>query len=155
MRAPSYPLLLGVAIVVALSSTARATDADDADKAFDQGTTAFEKHDFDLAIRYFNDAIRLDPKSAKAICSRGRAYGNKGDVDKAIADYRAAMPSGLTRKCAKAFCGRGRAYGNKGDIDKAIADCTEAIRLDPKSAEAYCNRGMVFARRGDWKKGHF
>jgi hypothetical protein len=66
MRAAIYPSLLGVAILLALSSAGYSADADDAAKAIKQGTSAFQKHDYDLAIRGLNDAIRLDPNSPKA-----------------------------------------------------------------------------------------
>ena len=63
------------------------------------------------------------------------AYGNKGEHDKAIADYTEAIR--LNPKYAEAYYNRGVAYEDKGEHDKAIADFTEAIRLDPKYAKAY------------------
>ena len=90
-------------------------------------------------------AIRLDPKDAIAYYNRGRAYANKGDHDKAIADYTEAIR--LKPEVAEAYYDRGVAYANKGDYAKAIADSTEAIRLDPKYAWAYCNRGVAYEKR--------
>ena len=71
--------------------------------------------------------------------NRGYAYRDKGDTDRAIADFNEAIR--LDPKNAIAYTNRGLAYGDKGDTDRAIADLTEAIRLDPKNAIAYTNRG--------------
>ena len=90
------------------------------------------------------------PEVAEAYYGRGCGYGEKGDYDKAIADYTEAIR--LDPKFATAYYGRGVAYGEKGDYDKAIADYTEAIRLDPKLAEAYCSRGIAYANKGDYDK---
>ena len=74
-----------------------------------------------------------------AYYNRGVAYSDKGDTDRAIADFTEAIR--LDPKYANAYVNRGVAYGDKGENDRAIADYTEAIRLDPKFAHAYCNRG--------------
>ena len=57
-------------------------------------------------------------------------YGDKGDYDRAIADYDEAIR--LDPRYAVAYYNRGVAYCDKGDYDRAIADYNEAIRLDPK-----------------------
>ena len=76
-----------------------------------------------------------------------RAYRDKGDTDRAIADYTEAIR--LDPKFAIAYNNRGLAYRDKGDTDRAIADFTEAIRLDPKFANAYASRGVAYRDKGD------
>ena len=66
--------------------------------------------------------------------NRGLIWQEKGDLDKAIADYTEAIR--LDPKYAMAYDSRGRRLGTKGDLDKAIADFNEAIRLDPNDAVA-------------------
>src|SRR6266403_339236 len=50
-----------------------------------------DKGDNDRAIADYNEAIRLDPKHARAFHHRGYAYSDKGDNDRAIADYNEAI----------------------------------------------------------------
>ena len=76
--------------------------------------------------------IKQNPRRQDAHAAyhnRGKAWSEKGDYDKAIADYNEAIR--LDPKFAIAYHNRGGAWGSKGDYDKAIADYNEVIRLDP------------------------
>ena len=110
--------------------------------------TANDKDAYDRAIQNYDEAIRLDPRSADAFAGRGSAYLLKGDYDSAILDYNEAIR--LNPKSASAFNGRGASYFAKGDYDRAIQDYNEAIRLDPKTPRALLNRGLV-----NLYSGHF
>src|SRR6266511_3402834 len=113
----------------------------------DQGNTDINNRDYDRAIAALSEAIRLDPKSARAFANRGIAYGKKGNNDRAIADFDEAIR--LNPNYAQALGNRGFAYASKGDNDRAIADYSEAIRLDPKNALAFANRGIAHGKKGD------
>jgi tetratricopeptide (TPR) repeat protein len=115
--------------------------ADDAQGAFERGNAACRHGDFDLAVRHYTDAIRLNPKNPLAHNNRAYAYVRKGESDKAIADYSAAIR--LDPKYAKAYFFRGNEYEDKGDQDKAIADYTAAIRLNRHYAREYCDRAAT------------
>lgn len=81
---------------------------------------------------------------------RGNAYNDKGDYDRAFADYNEAIR--LDPKDVYAFTGRGIAYDHKGDPDRAVADFSEAIRLDPKYAKAFFNRGYAYYKNKDYDR---
>jgi Flp pilus assembly protein TadD len=106
--------------------------ADEAQEAWGKGNAACLRGDLDLAVRYYTDSIRLNPKVAATHNNRGYAYLQKGDSDKAITDYDEAIR--LDPKYAKSYFFRGSSYENKGDQDKAVANYTAAIRLDPRYA---------------------
>jgi D-alanyl-D-alanine-carboxypeptidase/D-alanyl-D-alanine-endopeptidase len=110
--------------------------------------TGNDKDTYDRAIQNYDEAIRLDPKSASAFAGRGSAYFDKGNYDHAIQDFNEAIR--LNPKSAIAFNGRGASYFAKGDYDRAIQDYNEAIRLDPKTPRALLNRGLV-----NLYSGHF
>jgi tetratricopeptide (TPR) repeat protein len=55
-----------------------------------RGVAYLGKKDYDRAITDFSNAIRLNPKNAKAISNRGLAYQGKGDSARADADFEAA-----------------------------------------------------------------
>jgi tetratricopeptide (TPR) repeat protein len=89
-------------------------------------------------------------QSAKSYIESGIAYYDKGDYDRAMADYNQALR--LDPDYAWAYSCRGNVYNAKGDYNRAIADYTEAIRLDPKYAAAYYNRGVVYYNKRDYDR---
>jgi tetratricopeptide (TPR) repeat protein len=86
-------------------------------------------------------AIRLNPKYAEAYCSRGCAYGKKGEHDREFADYSEAIR--LNPKYSEAYYNRGLVYEHKGDHDKAIGDLDAAVKLSPKRACYREERGAI------------
>ena len=108
-----------------------------------------ELKEFDIAIADFNEAIRLDPRSAGvAYQGRGRAWCDKKNYDKAIADCNEAIR--LDPGYALAYLTRGVVWSDKKDYDKAMADYNEAIRLDPGYARAYNGRGNAWNAKKDY-----
>ena len=87
---------------------------------------------------------------AIAFYNRGNGFFNKGDVDKAIADYTESLA--LNPDFANAHFNRGNGYSNKGDLDHAIADYDAAIKLDPGFKFAFFNRGNAFFNKGDFDR---
>jgi len=94
-------------------------------------------------------------KRAQAYRSRGAAYYDKSDYDRAIADFSEAMkldPNIVPPSFALAYNRRGLAYVEKKDYDLAIADYGEAIKLDSSSAEVYKNRGTAYNIKQDYDR---
>lgn len=109
---------------------------------------------------------------ANAFNNRGLALVQKGDFDRAIADYGEAIRlksddaffhnRGLAWeakfKSVPSFVdetfpeGRRNSEERKKALDNAISDYTEAIRLDPKADDSYHNRGQVWAFRRDYDR---
>jgi tetratricopeptide (TPR) repeat protein/glyoxylase-like metal-dependent hydrolase (beta-lactamase superfamily II) len=142
MQTTRWAILLGVAAaLVFLGVDCRTASAK---TPMEQGEEACKKKDYDLAIKFFTEAIRLNAKDGNAYHCRGTAYSNKEDNDRAIADFTEAIR--LDPGSAQSYFSRASIYHNKGDHEKAIADCTEVIRLEPKNAMAFFIRGSNFAK---------
>jgi len=76
-----------------------------------------------------------------AFYDRGNAYVQKGELDRAIADYDQAIRHNPGMSIA--FSNRGNVYERKREFARAAADYDEAIRLNPKYAIALQNRCWV------------
>jgi tetratricopeptide (TPR) repeat protein len=83
-----------------------------------------------------------------ALVSRGIAYDQNNDWDKALADLSKAVE--LDPKDANAFYNRGVVYEHKGDGELAITDYTKAIALNPKDPDAHFGRGNVYYHSDDF-----
>lgn len=128
-----------------LSATAGRADTRDAE-LLKQGTDAFEKGQYEIAIARFSDAIRLAPEDAKAWGGRGQAYALSGNYDRAIADYNQALlfdPSN-----SHTYILLGNAWFEEGNYRYAWNDYNQAIQIDPRNAYAYVCRGFAAAERG-------
>lgn len=108
----------------------------------------------DLAISHCTRAIESGRYSGENLyrlhLSRGAEWSTKGNHDRAIADYDAAIR--LNPKSAEAFHNRGSAWANKGETDKAIADYEVAIRLDPEDSSPYAGRAVEYSIKGDYAR---
>jgi len=145
----SLPRPLGLATAALLASSAL-LPAQPAKTTFQQGVDAYNQGNFDAAIAFDTEVIRLNPKNANAYDNRGLAYFAQLNDDQAIADYNQAIR--LDPNNAQPYYDRGNAYGHKGNFGRAIEDFNQAIRLNPKDARAYNNRGHAYASRGDHAK---
>ncbi len=90
-------------------------------------------------------------EAAEIYGAKGSAYAEKGDFDKALADYSEAIKA--DPKCVLAWQCRGFIYSNRGDHAKALADLSEAVRLSPKDAVGRCYRATAYANKGDLEMG--
>jgi tetratricopeptide (TPR) repeat protein len=93
---------------------------------------------YDLAIRDYDQSIKLDPRFAKPFNNRGVAHQKRGEYDYAIDDFDAAISVEPTY--ANAFANRAETYQKKGDFPHALKDFDEAIRLKPTSAALWNER---------------
>ena len=110
-----------------------------------QGWAYYWKEDYDKAIAYFTEALRLDPKNTEVYNIRGWVHYSKRAYDQAVSDFTELIR--FNPKSAEAYYKRGRAQE---DHDKAIADYTKAIRLDPKFTVAYSWRGNAYYGKKDY-----
>jgi tetratricopeptide (TPR) repeat protein len=89
-----------------------------------------------------------DAVIAQALRARAVAWHNKGEFDRAIADYDHSLR--LAPNNAAALNNRGVAWQARGNIDRAIADFSDAIRADPTDqAGAHRFRSLALRQRGD------
>jgi len=105
------------------------------------------KHNF-LAVDYFNNALKVNPKSIEALYSLALFYQENGEYNKAIEKYTTLLKIDPKNKYA---------HYNLGYIhlvylqvyDVAAKHFTDAINCDPNYAEAFYNRGYCYELLGN------
>ena len=107
----------------------------------------FDAADLDEKLRFYSNAIRVQPDYVAAFNNRGNARREKGDMEGALQDFNEAIR--LMPRLAIAFSNRGNARRDKGDLEGALQDYNEAIRLKPDYATAFHNRGIARRDKGD------
>lgn len=103
-----------------------------------------------LAVDYYKNAIRIQPKSVEAWYGLGKYYQDIGDWNNAIKTYDQLL---LFDNNKNALYNIGVIYlvGTKA-YNKAVEYFTAAINADPKYTEAYYGRGVTYQTMGDNKK---
>jgi tetratricopeptide (TPR) repeat protein len=87
--------------------------------------------------------------------SRGNYYARRGQLEKAIEDYKNAID--LSPSDPIAYYMRGNAYREKGLYEKAVEDLTRAIALNIKDPDVYTDLSHIHYKYGDVfrKKGQY
>ncbi|MGD1085937.1 MAG: tetratricopeptide repeat protein [Verrucomicrobiota bacterium] len=91
-------------------------------------------------------ALECDPNNSTGLDEMGFAFFQKGDFDKAIAQYQMALK--IKPDFARALGNLGAALLAKGDLAGAIAQSGKALELDPDYADAHMNLGVALAKSG-------
>ena len=112
-----------------------------------QASLCEKSGNYDEALKYYNQAIAINPKSAWAYIYRGLARSELGDNEGAIKDFNQAIA--INPKDARVYIGRGNARSKLGDNEGAIKDFNQAIAINPKNAIAYDSRGLARKEIGD------
>ncbi len=140
----------------------------------DLGYSYYLKGDYDRAIEFFNEALKIKlkvlgkehPDIAGAYNNMGVAYADKGDYDRAIEFFNRALEiyqKVLGEKhpnIAVTYNNLGLAYWNKGNYDRAIEFFKKALEIylkvlgeeHPYTAETYDNLGAVYGMKGDYNR---
>jgi len=97
--------------------------------------------DLYAALADCNAAVRIEPRSADALDSRGLVHLKRGDFQAALADYEAALSIEPSR--GHFLYGRGLARVRLGQLEQGQADFAAAEAAEPGVAEAYAGYGYI------------
>ena len=98
------------------------------------------------ALRYLQEAVRLEPRYPEARYDLGTALLRKGELEEAVRHLTAAVKYNPTG--ANAYINLGKALLGQGKVDEAAAQLQAAVRLEPEDPQAHYNLGTVLALQG-------
>jgi len=121
-----------------------------ADNYYKLGLEYYLKNEYDKAIEYLTEAIKLEPDNALYYKDRGISYDWLKEYEKAIMDHSRAIE--LEPDNAQYYNSRGVSHNWNKEYGKAIADHSKAIELEPDNAEYYNERGKNYSWLSEYEK---
>ncbi|MBF0521683.1 MAG: tetratricopeptide repeat protein [Candidatus Omnitrophica bacterium] len=109
---------------------------------------------FDLALKDYNEALRIKPDYTKALNNRGMLYKTFGKNGLAEEDFKRAIfaetksPSGTADVLARAYNNLGLIYFEEQKLDVALQCFNESLKLDTTIEQTYNNRALVYDAQG-------
>jgi hypothetical protein len=134
------------------SLTAKLADnPDDQSALYRRGQVYASKGAYSLAIKDFDDSIRLNPKDVEAFNNRCWARTVIGDLQAALKDCNEALR--LRPNFVDALDSRGLVNLKGGQTKNAIADFDAALRINPRLTSSLYGRGLAKQRNGSISEG--
>lgn len=101
-------------------------------------------------LTLWSDAVEKSPEKARPWNGRGLAYYNRGEYQKALADFNRALE--IYDEFYLAYQNRGIVYLESNKFDSAINDFTRAIEIEPRNHVHYKNRGNAYLKAGSYQE---
>jgi hypothetical protein len=134
------------------SLTARLVDnPDDAGALYRRGQVYASKGAYSLAIKDFDDSLRLNPKDVEAYNNRCWARTVIGELQSALRDCNEALR--LRPNFVDALDSRGLVNLKGGQAKNAIADFDAALKINPRLTSSLYGRGLAKQRSGAVAEG--
>jgi Tfp pilus assembly protein PilF len=128
-----------------------ADNPDDQSALYRRGQVYASKGAYSLAIRDFDDSIRINPKDVEAFNNRCWARTVIGDLQAALKDCNEALR--LRPNFVDALDSRGLVNLKSGQAKNAIADFDAALRINPRLTSSLYGRGLAKQRNGSFSEG--
>jgi tetratricopeptide (TPR) repeat protein len=127
---------------------AKAENDQKAEWNYQEGKKALQNGDFDLAISYLTESLRLRPRHAPALQERCRARTSSGKYPAAVEDAETMLLWAKDKKTRVfAYNARGLVRLCEGKLNSVVEDATEEIRTDPNAPEPYLLRAEAYLRQ--------
>src|SRR5450631_3131503 len=123
-----------------------AGNPDDVGALYRRGQVYASKGAYTLAIKDFDDTIRINPKDVEALNNRCWARTVVGDLQAALKDCNEALR--LRPNFIDALDSRGLVNLKAGATKNAIADYDAALKINPRLTSSLYGRGLAKQRNG-------
>jgi Ca-activated chloride channel family protein len=111
--------------------------------SFQEGLKAYEKGDYDNALKLFIDAQIRDPDRPALLYNIGNAYYKTGDYESAYRYFNQALSSDDDNLRYKAQYNLGNTSFRRGALEEAIQHYEAALKIDPNDEQARQNIDFI------------
>jgi uncharacterized caspase-like protein len=132
--------------------TAKLVDnPDDQSALYRRGQVYASKRAYSLALKDFDDTIRLNPKDVEALNNRCRTRAVIGELQRALKDCNEALR--LRPNFVDALDSRGLVNLKNGQVKNAMTDFDAALKINPRLTSSLYGRGLARQRNGATAEG--
>lgn len=128
-----------------------AANPDDVNALYRRGQVYASKGAYSLAIRDFDDTLRINSKDVEALNNRCWTRAVVGDLQAALKDCNEALR--LRPNFVDALDSRGLVNLKSGTVKNAIADFDAALKINPRLTSSLFGRGIAKQRNGSAQEG--
>lgn len=128
-----------------------AANPDDVNALYRRGQVYASKGAFSLAIKDFDDTLRINAKDVEALNNRCWTRTVVGDLQGALKDCNEALR--LRPNFVDALDSRGLVNLKSGAVKNAIADFDAALKINPRLTSSLYGRGLAKQRNGSAQEG--
>lgn len=114
------------------------------------GNIKFFEKNYDEAIKYYQECLKLNPDSASAYNALGAVYFERGEIEKAEENLLQALK--LNPELTNANYNLAQVYEARGRLDKAIEAYEEELKHNPNHFKAAFNLARIYRLKNDDKK---
>lgn len=114
------------------------------------GNALFNSRKYDDAIKFYTQALSINPEYWEGYTLRSRAYEQIGDVEKAAKDLTVVITN--NPKDTGAYALRGLIYKRSKQYQKAIDDFTKMIETAPADDEGFRERADCLVKIGQFER---
>ncbi|MEM8720470.1 MAG: tetratricopeptide repeat protein [Cyanobacteria bacterium P01_G01_bin.39] len=114
------------------------------------GTSSYLLELHDKAIKFYDQAIEINPDLYKVWTNRGASLADLGKYKEAIASYDKAVE--INPNYYAAWNNRGNALASLGKYKEALSSSDKAVEIKPDDDTAWNNRGASLADLGKYKE---
>lgn len=151
IRKMQKPLCLILLVVAALTNAfAQSSNSKTAKGLYNKGNTALQNGQYELAVAYFDSAIKLNTRMTDYYMSRGQAKEFGGDDIGALDDFHAALKINPNNRVA--HFKRALIYHKRGNYKQAVKDLTYLINnVEKWETSAVVYKGLNYNDNGEFE----
>ena len=113
------------------------------------GLTYSMKGRLDDAVKAYLKCLELNPQFAEARNNLGTVYQELKLLDKAEAEFKAALLDPAYQKRELPYFNLARLYFLQGRIDEALDNVNKSLQIQPRLAMGHNLRGLVYEKQND------
>jgi len=130
-------------LVIFFSLLSSIVSAEDLKELFTKAKSYYDGGNYEEAVKYFEQAVEVNPNFAPSFNYLGLAYRDAGwNINEVIWYFKVAID--IDPNYAEAYENLGKTYYGLGDFDNAAENCEKALSLNPKSVSAQLALGWIY-----------